>query len=122
MKKLKKRLAARLRGTKGESLAEVLVALLIAALSLTMLASAIFSSSSIINNSKKAMDTYYSNNDELAKQSKSDPDQTNLTLLNDENNDGAADSESAFLYLRVNSQPEVYIYDNKTVISYRLSD
>jgi hypothetical protein len=65
MKRLKKRIAAKLKGNAGESLAEVLISLLIAALALTMLASVISTSARIITKSKAMMKDYYDASDEL---------------------------------------------------------
>jgi hypothetical protein len=59
MKKLRVRLSSKLKSTAGESIAEVLIALLIAALALTMLASVISTSARIITSSKAAMNAYY---------------------------------------------------------------
>ena len=59
MKKLRVRLSSKLKSRAGESIAEVLIALLIAALALTMLASVITTSARIITNSKIAMNAYY---------------------------------------------------------------
>ena len=59
MKKLRVRLSSKLKSTAGESIAEVLIALLIAALALTMLASVITTSARIITSSKAAMNEYY---------------------------------------------------------------
>ncbi len=74
MKTMKARIRAKLRGGQGETLAEVLVALLIAALALTMLASVIATSSRMITQSKTTMKTYYDANDDLAKQTNSNAD------------------------------------------------
>ena len=49
----------KLKSTAGESISETLVALLIAALALTMLASAISAASYMINTSRSALRTYY---------------------------------------------------------------
>lgn len=65
MKRLKKRITAKLKGNAGESLAEVLISLLIAALALTMLASVISTSAKIITKSKATMKDYYDASDEL---------------------------------------------------------
>lgn len=65
MKRLKKRITAKLKGNAGESLAEVLISLLIAALALTMLASVISTSARIITKSKATMKDYYDASDEL---------------------------------------------------------
>ena len=63
---LKNRIRKKLKSEAGESIAEVLIALLIAALALTMLASVISSSANIINNSKKKLSDYYAANEELS--------------------------------------------------------
>ncbi len=68
MKTIKKRIIDKLKAQAGESIAEVLIALLIAALALTMLASVISTSARIINKSKSKMAAYYDANDGLAKQ------------------------------------------------------
>ena len=67
MKKWKAKLATKLKSTAGESLAEVLIALLIAALALTMLASVIHTSSTMITQSKKTLGEYYEANQTLEK-------------------------------------------------------
>ena len=69
MKKLKNQIAEKLKRKSGETLAEVLIALLIAALALTMLASTIASSSKMITQSKQKMESYYAANDSLAEKS-----------------------------------------------------
>ena len=56
---------SKLKSEAGESLGEVLIALLIAALALTMLASVISTASNIINRSKTAVDRYYAATNEL---------------------------------------------------------
>ena len=55
---LKQRIAAKLRGRSGESIAETLVALLISALALMMLAGAVGAAANVITKSKTAMNTY----------------------------------------------------------------
>ena len=64
-----KKLKAKLLSQAGESLGEVLVTLLIAALALTMLASVIFTSSKVIAQSKTNMAAYYTENDKLENRS-----------------------------------------------------
>ncbi len=59
MKRLKAKFAAKLKGNAGESLSEVLISLLIAALAMTMLAYAISSTSRIVTKSKDKMEKYY---------------------------------------------------------------
>ena len=63
---------ARLRSKAGESLAEVLIALLIAALALTMLASVINTTARIIRQSKASMTAYYTKESAFADTSEGD--------------------------------------------------
>jgi hypothetical protein len=65
MKNIKERIVSKLKSTAGESLAEVLIALLIAALSMAMLATAISSTAKIVTQSKATMADYYNQNNEL---------------------------------------------------------
>ena len=67
MKKCAAALRRRLRDRRGESIAEVLVALLISAVSLLMLASLIATSTRLVRSSEALMETYYAANDELTK-------------------------------------------------------
>lgn len=64
MKRIK-RLAAKLKSDAGESLAEVLISLLIAALAMTMLASAISSTVKVVNRSREATSAYYEEAEDL---------------------------------------------------------
>lgn len=83
MKKLIKKLRSRLKGTGGESLAEVLVAMLVAALALTMLASVIGTASDMIRMSKTATEAYYDESNKLEQQTA--PEDTQLTIRVTEN-------------------------------------
>lgn len=65
MKNLKKHIAKKLKSAVGESLAEVLIALLIAALAMVMLATAISSTARIVTRSKATMKNYYDGNNAL---------------------------------------------------------
>lgn len=58
-----KRLRKKLKSLSGETLTETLVALLIAALALTMLAGAIAASSNVINKSRDRLEKYYEANE-----------------------------------------------------------
>ena len=60
-----KRVKQKLKSDAGESLGEVLIALLIAALALTMLASVISTSARMISQSKEKLEDYYAANEEL---------------------------------------------------------
>ena len=59
---MKQKIAAKLRSCTGESIAETLIATLIAALALVMLAGAIGSAARIISDSNVAMNEYYAHN------------------------------------------------------------
>ncbi len=72
MKKLRASLSKKLKGNAGESIAEVLIALLITALALTMLASVITTAAKTITKSKKQMDAYYTANEWLSVHSSTD--------------------------------------------------
>lgn len=65
MKKLRAKIISKLKGKAGESLAEVLIALLIAALAMTMLASVISTTARIVNESKTKIGKYYDANNTL---------------------------------------------------------
>ncbi len=60
LKSLTKTIKKKLSGKKGDSIAEVLIALLISSLALVMLAAMINSSDNMITYSKKKMSAYYS--------------------------------------------------------------
>ncbi|MBQ6479683.1 MAG: hypothetical protein IJI45_01065 [Anaerolineaceae bacterium] len=62
---MKKRMIDKLKHTCGETISEVLVALLISSLALVMLASMITSTSKMVTTSKSKMDEYYTANTEL---------------------------------------------------------
>ncbi len=62
-------IAQKLSSRKGESLAETLGSLLIAALALIILAGAITSASRLITTSRKKLDTYYDKAEEMVNQS-----------------------------------------------------
>ena len=59
MKKFLKKTAKKLKSDLGDSIAEVLIALLISSVALVMLASMISSSTSMIDSSKKNISDYY---------------------------------------------------------------
>jgi len=73
MKRMKERILKKLRGNSGESLAEVLIALLIAALALTMLASVISSTAKMLTRGKLKMSEYYKANEVVAAQKDAAP-------------------------------------------------
>lgn len=60
---MKKKMVNKLRSRSGETLAETLISLLIAALALVMLAGAISASAKVITTSRQKLSTYYSENE-----------------------------------------------------------
>lgn len=60
MKKYLNRVGEKLKSDRGESIAEVLISVLISAVALVMLASMISSATSMIGSSRKNMEDYYS--------------------------------------------------------------
>ena len=121
---LKNKIRKKLKSEAGESIAEVLISLLIAALALTMLASVISSSASIITNSKKKLSDYYAANEELSaeKQAAKDSKISKATdvafTLKDKN--GVAHSlsrKSALVTTYTNSQ-----LSNTQVIAYAFQE
>lgn len=69
----------KLRSQAGETIAEVLVAMLISALALTMLASMITATVSMVTRSKEKMKEYYENGESLELMS-ADPETINVTM------------------------------------------
>ena len=69
---MKKRICKRLRSRAGETIAEVLIALLISSLALVILAQMISASTNMILSSEKTMKKYYEQNNVLAEQETSD--------------------------------------------------
>ena len=63
MDRLRSKLSKKLKGNAGETIAEVLIALLIAALALTMLASVITTTVKMVNENKRKMNDYYMANE-----------------------------------------------------------
>ena len=66
MKRLILKIRTKLRSPRGETLGEVLVALLVAALAITMLAGAIGVSTRLVQKSKVVMNDYYLSNNDLS--------------------------------------------------------
>lgn len=75
---MKRRLLDKVRSQAGESIAEVLVALLISSIALVMLASMISSTTNMVNNSKTTMEKYYACNNDLEKLNKTQDKTTEL--------------------------------------------
>ena len=68
---MRKRTSIKLRSQAGETIAEVLVALLISSVALIMLASMISATSSMVTRSKTAMEAYYEANESLERRTDS---------------------------------------------------
>ena len=64
--RVKENMLRKLKSTSGESIAETLVAVLISAFALLMLAGTVNTASNLITKSKAALQTYYSNTNDLA--------------------------------------------------------
>lgn len=80
---MKGRLRARLKGRAGESIAETLIALVIACLAITMLAGIITSSTRLISQSKDALADYYEANNAIADETAADPKTASVTIEGD---------------------------------------
>lgn len=100
------RLRKRIKSENGESIAEVLVALLIAAIALMMLASMISSTVSMVNKSKTKMDEYYNNNAVLELFQNSEAEETPLTIQLIQSPGTSAET--------VQETSKVDLYENKT--------
>ena len=108
---MKKLVWKKLKGQSGETLTETLVALLIAALALTMLAGMISSTTRIVTQSKATMKTYYEENNQVAKQVAPEASAT-IILAPNVGMDGAKDySVSVYLNNTLGNTP---------VVSYRV--
>jgi len=99
VKKIKNRVISKIaavltgkRGRRGDSVAEVLVALLIAAVALVLLASLINTTVKLTNNSKKEYDKYVNANNEVELMT-GEAESTGTATLYDENGYGIASAE-----------------------------
>ncbi len=80
---MKKRLLEKLHSDAGETITEVLVALLISALALAMLASMIQASSNMITTSKAKMEGYYERNNAIGLQTETSEERRTFTFSED---------------------------------------
>ena len=124
---MKKRMLDKLRSRRGDSLAEVLVAMLISAVALVMLASMIASSGRMIRRSRESMEEYDAANNVLASMPDTVPAAINTVTKasNVELNVKVknADSETV-VRLRSAGGDLVTVYENagyagKTVVAYK---
>ncbi len=122
---MKKKLLEKLRSRRGESIAEVLVAMLISAVALVMLASMIASSGRMIRRSRESMENYDAANNVLASMPDTVPAAVKTVTkasgveLNVKNN-----SDSKTVRLKTASGALVTVYENagyagKTVVAYK---
>ena len=106
------RIAGKLKSNSGESIAETLVAVLIAAFALLMLAGTINTASNLITSSKAKLKAYYEENNRLASGTAAVADEKNATVsMKETSGSGITISD-------------VDVYENdelgrKTVIAYR---
>jgi Tfp pilus assembly protein PilV len=86
VKKLLRSAGGRLREQKGESIAEVLISLLISAVALVMLASMINTSARLVSDSRKKLTAYYAANEALTKNEAIGTTNTATLVLTYQNN------------------------------------
>ncbi len=105
----------KLKSTSGESIAETLVAVLIAALALLMLAGSVNTSSNLITQSQSKLEDYYSKNNTLVEQGTSKG-----TLTATVTGTGISESWSDVPYYELNKDGSSILGD-KSLISYGIS-
>ncbi len=106
---MKTKLINRLRSKSGESIAEVLVALLIAALSLTMLAVMISSTVRMVETGKAKMTDYYDANAKIELQKEPDG-KFNLNIKSETDNKLKFTEENVNYYENTVFNNSVYSY------------
>ncbi len=125
---MKKRMLEKLRSRRGDSLAEVLVAMLISAVALVMLASMIASSGRMIRRSRESMENYDAANNVLASMPDTVPAavKTVTKASNVELNVKNADTQTVSQTVRLKTAGAnfVTVYENagyagKTVVAYK---
>ncbi len=82
---IRKNMARRLSSKKGESLTELLAALLVASLGLTMFASALTASKHMMELGQKKMDAYYTGRNTLEEESNSKQQKQTLSITDTDN-------------------------------------
>ena len=116
MKQFKEKLKKKAYSKEGETIGEVLVALLISALALLMLAGAITSSSRIITTSKNTMNTYYSNAETVAKMDNNGYSGTMQISFTDTTNNNSI-SSSINYYKSGDGNQKLFAYKSASVES-----
>ncbi len=110
---MKKHMLQKLHSVVGETITEVLVALLISALALAMLASMIQAASNMITTSKTKMDEYYKQNNVLGNQTGTGTDPKTFTFSE---NSTATDIKSETYTVKLFENKEI---GGTVVISYK---
>ena len=105
---MKSRLVEKLKSNSGESIAEVLVALLIASFGLLLLATMITASVRLIQNGDEYMNNYYENINRIEERS-GDGKEGSAKLMSQSEN-------------LCNITYYVYSYNNKDIVSYKRAE
>ena len=114
-----KKLFRKVKNRSGETIAETLVALLIAALALTMLAGAITTATGIITRSSKKIDAYFNDaNANLVEMQDINKIKTGSVVLTEEN----AGASSLSQTISVNYGESNMLNTNNPVISFRIKE
>ncbi len=126
---MKKKLLEKLRSRRGESIAEVLVAMLISAVALVLLASMIVSSSRLILRSRDRMAEYDAANNALAVMSADEDDDADDLLIVRTGTVQVKDTANTAVNLTGASGAgiSVKVYENKgyggkSVIAYKITE
>ncbi len=121
---MKKRMLEKLRSRRGDSIAEVLVAMLISAVALVLLASMITSSSRMIRRSRESMEDYDAANNVLAAMPDTVPDTVHTVTKASDVELNVKNADSQTIRLKTASGSVVTVYENagyagKTVVAYK---
>lgn len=121
---MKKRMLEKLRSRRGDSIAEVLVAMLISAVALVLLASMIASSSRMIRRSRESMEDYDAANNVLAAMPDTVPDTVHTVTKASDVELNVKNADSQTVRLKTASGNVVTVYENagyagKTVVAYK---
>ena len=79
------RIMKKIKSQAGETIAEVLVALLISSVALVMLAGMIASTTNLVTRSKSKMEAYYAANEKLEKQNETEVPKLTIQILSTDN-------------------------------------
>ena len=79
------RIMKKIKSQAGETIAEVLIALLISSVALVMLAGMIASTTNLVTRSKSKMEAYYAANEKLEKQNETEGQSLTIQILSTDN-------------------------------------